>query len=361
MGLHCSGLSSPALALCFAASLCAQQSTVPAGPEQKSKAVSAAASTTGRIKLNVVVTDQSGKPVSGLGPGDVSLLDNNQRTRILSFEALDGLTAKPNPPVKVILLVDMVNIPFIQVAFVRQQIEEYLRENGGHLAHPVSIYLLTDQGVGAQSSPPSDGNALASDLHRAATGLHTTGRASQGLQGAYEVFILSTRALTNIAAYEAKKPGRKVLIWPGPGWPIFDWGAISPKSKHAEMFNSIVTFSTALREAGIELCAMVQFDSRGVASYRFKDFLKGAKSVDQANPGDLDVKVLAIQSGGRVLDPSNDLTKQIEACAADAGPFYTISFDAPRAGHPNEYHDLKVLVDKPNLTARTNTGYYDQP
>jgi hypothetical protein len=32
-----------------------------------------------------------------------------------------------------------------------------------------------------------------------------------------------------------------------------------------------------------------------------------------------------------------------------------------RADHANEYHDLKVLVNQPELTARTRTGYYNQP
>jgi hypothetical protein len=72
-------------------------------------------------------------------------------------------------------------------------------------------------------------------------------------------------------------------------------------------------------------------------------------------------KVLAVQSGGRVLDASNDLVSQINSCVQEATAFYTVSFDPPHADHADEYHDLKVEVDKPNLTARTNTGYYDQP
>jgi hypothetical protein len=71
--------------------------------------------------------------------------------------------------------------------------------------------------------------------------------------------------------------------------------------------------------------------------------------------------VLAVQSGGSVQGPDNDLTAQINRCFEDARAFYTLSFDSPAAGHANEYHDLKVLVDKPGLTARTSTGYYNQP
>jgi len=73
------------------------------------------------------------------------------------------------------------------------------------------------------------------------------------------------------------------------------------------------------------------------------------------------LKVLAIQTGGRALPPDNDLAGQISACVQDAGAFYTVSFNPPLADKPNEYHDLKVEVDKPGLTAHTDTGYYNQP
>jgi hypothetical protein len=41
--------------------------------------------------------------------------------------------------------------------------------------------------------------------------------------------------------------------------------------------------------------------------------------------------------------------------------YYTLSFDPPMTEHADDYHDLKVMVDRPKLTARTNTGYYNQP
>ena len=41
--------------------------------------------------------------------------------------------------------------------------------------------------------------------------------------------------------------------------------------------------------------------------------------------------------------------------------FYTLSFDPPYAAQPDEYHDLKVQIEAPGLSARTTAGYYDQP
>lgn len=85
------------------------------------------------------------------------------------------------------------------------------------------------------------------------------------------------------------------------------------------------------------------------------------KSAAKSDPDDLALKVLAVQSGGRVLGPDNNMAAQIDRCVEDASSFYTLSLDPPRADHANGYHDLKVLIGKPELTARTNTGYYNQP
>jgi hypothetical protein len=43
------------------------------------------------------------------------------------------------------------------------------------------------------------------------------------------------------------------------------------------------------------------------------------------------------------------------------GEYYTLVFAPPPQSQPNEYHDLKVQVDKPGTTARTTSGYYNQP
>jgi hypothetical protein len=179
----------------------------------------------GLIKLDVVVTDKSGKPVTGLKPADFNVLDAGQPRNILSFQAFDGISARPDPPVEVVLVIDTVGMPALLASFEREDLEKLLRRNGGHLAQPFSIFRLS-------------------------------------------------------------------------------------------------------REAG--------FDN-------------------------LDRKVLAVQSGGRVLEASHDLDSQIDGCVEEASSFYALSFDPAHADQPNEYHDLKIQVSTPGLTARSDTGYYDQP
>jgi hypothetical protein len=105
----------------------------------------------------------------------------------------------------------------------------------------------------------------------------------------------------------------------------------------------------------------MQGESGAVDEAGYKEFLRGVKSVKQADAADLALQVLAVQSGGRVFNPSNDLSGQIADCVEDLNAFYTVSFDPPHAQHPDEYHELKVVVEGSGLTARTSSGYYNQP
>lgn len=314
----------------------------------------------GRIHIDVVVTDKSGKPVSGLEFKDFTIKDNNLPTKILSFHATGATLEKASHPAEVILLLDAVNLGFDTVARMRGQIGDFLRQNGGHLAQPVSIFVFTDDGVKVLLQPSMDGNAMAAQLIQTDSGLRVIGR-SAGANGAIERFELSLKWVAAVAKSEVKRPGRKLLIWAGPGWPLLDRPGIETSSKGAQqLFNEIVELSTTLREADMSLYS-VNLGMPGLSTFLYQDFLKGVKTADKANPSDLNLKVIATQSGGLVIPPDNDLASQIAKCAQDASAFYTLSFDPPRADKANEYHDLKVEIDQPGLTARTTTGYYNQP
>ena len=317
----------------------------------------------GRMQLDIVVTDLKGNPVLGLEPWDFTLTDNNEARRILTFHAFNGTTVKPEPPVEVILLLDTVNLPFQQVAFVRQQVEQFLHEDGGRLKQPVEIMLLTDGGLRVQPRPSLDGNALVGIVEKIKGSVSSINPAMGG-QGLVERYQLSVRQLEAIAENRATQPGRKLLIWVGPGWPLLD----GPSQSYSERdqrrsFDGIVELSTKLREARMAVYSVSPQDATldsGLRSEMYKQFLKGVKSARQADSGNLALKVLVTQSGGLILGPGNDLAEQIDRCAADANGFYRISFDPARAALPHEYHELRVVVDKPDLTVRTNSGYYSE-
>jgi VWFA-related protein len=320
----------------------------------------------GRIHLDVVVSDANGSPIMGLQPWDFKLLDDDASRRILSFHSYGGVAVKPDPPTEVILLIDEVNLPFQQVAIVRSELAEFLQQNGGRLAQPITIMLLTSTGLRVQPRPTTNGNALLS-LVKGIKGNISSINPAMGANGALERLQVSVHQLAVIAENEAAMPGRKLLIWLGPGWPLLQRANISFSEKERRRnFNGIVELTNKLREARIVVNSVSLIDPAAGGTYtmpvlRYQDFLKGVQNAKQADTGDLALKVLATHTGGRIMGPDNDLAGQINRCIADANAFYRISFDPPTTAERDEYHELKVQVNQPGLTVRTNTGYYNEP
>jgi VWFA-related protein len=317
------------------------------------------------MTLDVVVTDKSGKPVPGLAQKDFTLLDNKQPQKIVSFQAVEGAAAAADQPVEVIILVDTVNTEFTNVASARKEIEKFLGRSGGALAQPVSMIFFSD-GAATGTISSRDGNAVIADLNQKQLGLRTIGRA-QGSFGGFERMQMSLITLRKLADFEAGMPGRKLVVWISPGWPFLTSGmdqVLESQKQKQWFFDSIVALSDGLRRARITLYSIDPLGTADALSLRttdYKQFLKGVKKAAQADLGDLALQVLASQSGGQVLNSSNDLAGEIATCAAEANSYYVLTFEGLPGDGPNEYHALDIKLAKPGLTARTRSGYYAQP
>src|ERR1700722_8344312 len=276
LGLSDPSLFLPGLVLCLAASLWAKTASGAGPPAQPGDALAlqgqgptspASDTAQGLINLDVVVTDNSGKTIPGLEPHDFTLLDNHQPQKILSFHSFDGVSAKADPPVEVILVLDTIKMPFNLAAEERVEVEKFLRQSSGHLDQPISIFGLSDVGLWKLAQPSGDGNALAAEIakdrlvfirRRRLLG-NGTGEYADSLAPADPAGLSALKALGDIATSERRKPGRKLLIWVGPGWGIgsgADFESLQPReSVRAKQvtFHAIYWFSTLLREARISL------------------------------------------------------------------------------------------------------------
>jgi VWFA-related protein len=311
-----------------------------------------------RINLDVVVTPRSGPPVADLEQKDFTLFDNKTLQRITSFQAVSG----KQDPVHVILVIDAVNTGYQNIAYQRGEIDKFLRANGGRLAQPMALAFFTDTGTQVQQTFSTDGNGLSESFDHYAIGLRNVRRSSQ-YQGS-ERFQLSMNALRELAEQEAKLPGRKMILWVSPGWPLLSGPGIELNNKQQnQLFSSIVGLSTQLRQARITLYSV---DPLGTAegvgrTFYYQDFLKGVGKPNQVRVGDLGLQVLAAQTGGMALSSSNDIVSLLQKCMEDTAAYYELSFTPAPADHRDEYHNLLIQVAKPGLTARTRTGYYAQP
>ena len=334
------------LPLLYTVTVSAQQ---PSAPTQLS----------GKIYLDVVVTPKSGPPVSGLQQQDFTLLDNKVPRTIASFQALGGSQG----PIEVILVIDAVNTGVEHVDYERQAIEKFLHANEGHLAYPTALAVFEDTGTQLQNDFSQDGNALSASLDQYVIGLRTI-RRSAGFYGAAERFQLSLQALHQLAVREGSRPGRKIILWVSPGWPLLSGPEVQldPKEQQ-QIFAEIVSVSTQLLQGRITLYSIDPLGTAdfGDRAFFWEAFVKGISKPEQVDIGDLALQVVAVQSGGLALNSSNDIPALLQKCLDDAGAYYELSFDPPLGDQPHEYHHLEVKVTKPGLTARTRQGYYSQP
>jgi hypothetical protein len=101
------------------------------------------------IRLDVVVKDKNGNPITGLRQQDFSLRDNGQPGKIVSWQAFDGVAAEQDPPVEVILGIDELNLPAALGSAANGEAQKFLQQNHGHLAQPVPSLLQPDGSLAA--------------------------------------------------------------------------------------------------------------------------------------------------------------------------------------------------------------------
>ena len=310
------------------------------------------------VTLEVVVTPKTGPPVSGLQQQDFTILDNKVPQTITSFQAFRGREA----PIEVILVIDDVNTGLQHIAYERSEIDKFLRIDSGSLAHPIALAVFTDSGTKIQDEFTTDGKALSAVLDQYTIGLHSIPRAG-GVYSEVERFQLSLVALHQIAVRELTRPGRKIILWISPGWPLLaDPSTELGPTERQQVFMDVVTLSTLLRQAGITLYSIDPLGSEdfGKRSFHWEAFVKGVSKANEAEWGNIALQVLAVQSGGLALNTSNNLSGLLSLCLADTQAYYELSFAPSLNQKKNEYHLIEVRVAKAGVSARTRKSYYSQ-
>jgi VWFA-related protein len=340
-----------------------------------------------RMILNVLVTDASGNPISGLTQQDFTLLDNRQPQRLVSFREMKGDSG--TAPAHVVLLVDGVNNTSRSIAYQVKEIGKYLGHQG-HLIFPTSVAVLTGSGievsrasqVGAtlwDESQNMMGNAqspydCANDNSVSSVPLAGHGDKNIGLSiektndgnCLNQKFILSLNALSNLATQMKETPGRVIVIWMGPGWPSLSGLEFLPDTSAIKqnLFDHLVELSNSLREAQVTLDALSSpdlFRATESALPAKNSLPEVVETEKQVSASSLSLNALARHSGGRVLENGRDIAGFIAACVADVRTYYVLTFDFAPASGLDEFHSLEVEVNRVGANVRTNKQYYSEP
>ncbi|HEX4005963.1 MAG TPA: VWA domain-containing protein [Acidobacteriaceae bacterium] len=313
-----------------------------------------------QLRLAVTATDKSGQLVKGLQQSDFTILDNGNRVKLDFFYAHNGGLAEPDSE-SVVVVIDAINVYFNLLSQERTQIETFLRSNQGYLPAPISIAAVTEKDLVWIGETSADGNKLAEELDQWQP--HLQPRPTQSDADMQERWQESVLGLSKILRHVGDQPGRKLLIWVSPGWPFIHSTDVQATDPLLRMWmDLIVATSTNLRK---EQATIEVVEPEGSAHVDFSTIwrpnLKPVKKWDRAEPADVTLQVLAIQSGGQVVHSSNDVAGELAQCLTDATSWYTLTFTGQLSDKPNMWHDLQVGVDKPNIVVHAGNGYYAQP
>ena len=358
-----------------------------------------------RVILNVRVTDAAGKPAEGLSQSDFSLLDDRRPAKIEAFRQAAGEAVREH--VHVLLVLDAVNSTFRGIAVQRKEVEKYLTQNRGKLPYPISLVLVSASGL-IIDPPSQDADVLLGELSQltqavrvmdcskrdnpsaddassgtitpinrsdsfnslnAIDGAESGGGTAAQVRAAdckIDQFVVSMGALNRLVKAQVDQPGRAIVIWTGPGWPLLSGPGFNPDTSAMRRgrFDQLVNLSAYMQQAQVTLDAVLSPDQSGRAELVSQASVAAAPpAAGEAGPANFTLPILARQTGGRVFESGKDLAGAIAASIADGDSYYVVSFDAAAvpAAEPGEYHPLEIKVDKPGLTVRTNFAYFARP
>jgi VWFA-related protein len=309
------------------------------------------------MTIHVQVSDSQAHAVEGLQESDFTLLDNKQPQKLLGFRAVDAAVLKSDP-VQVVIVVDMVNSDPVTVAREREEVGAYLKSNGSELPNPTSLAVIADSGVKVLPLSSQRGDLLLASFNQTQSEIRQVGR-SAGFYGATENAQKSLQEMGQLIQYEGQKPGRKMVIFVSPGWPLLiAAGEQSDNKQRTWVFNNVVQMTTLLRASNVTLYCVDPFDLGRRNPFEYEGYLKGISTAKDATYPDLGLQVFATHTGGQVFASGRDISGSLKIAIREASEGYDLTFAPAPGDRVDEYHALEVRVNKPSVKVRTTTGYY---
>ena len=315
------------------------------------------------ITIDLTVRSGAKTPVTSLHQSDLTILDNGKPAPLTGF-----VSPAQNSNFKVILVLDTVNANYSSVAYQRSELDKFFAPEAGPFAHPTALAIMTDKGIEVQPGFTTNPAALKHELDEYTVALRTI-RRSEGIYGADERLQLGTSSLELLARKELAEPGRKVLIFLSPGWPLLSGPQIDLTRKQEDsIFRSLVSLNTLLQQARITMYDINPFgpNENLIQSTYYKSFEKPVADINHVDLGDLSLQVLSEQSGGDVRLGQSNLAQQIHQCLDDAASAYAVTFAATSSQSdaknppPFQLHTLQVQANSADAKVKSRTAYYTQ-
>jgi VWFA-related protein len=382
------------------------------------------------VVVDVVVTDRNHQPVHGLKASDFALTENNGAQVVKHFEEHTALTPAdatrfPHVPKLApgvftnytpepvngtvnLLLLDSLNTPMRDQAYVRAQLLAYLKSVPpgtriaifgltsrlvilqGFTSDPEVLRNLMAKGV-AKGSPLLDDsvggsgtqNSTADDLEDLGTtpDIVANVRQFEAEQKSYQLQLrtkLTLEAMNEIGHYLAGIPGRKNLIWFSGSFPINIMPDMTGElpNPFAVMASSEDEFRETVKLLARNQVAVYPIDARGLQTSPVfeasssRNYTRGpSRMIDDQNKFTNDLaqehsamREMADATGGHAFVNTNGLTQAVAAAINEGSNFYTLIYTPTNTASDGKLRKIKVQLDRPGVSLAYRRGYYaDSP
>jgi Ca-activated chloride channel family protein len=264
------------------------------------------------VLLNVTVTGADGRYIADLGAEDFQVLENGRPQQLAFFSTASA-------PLSVSLLVDTSSSMDEEILQAHQAAMEFItRLRPGDLAEVVSF----DSRVEVLQPLTSDRSLLEAAIRRLRAG---------GSTALYNAVYVTLRALSKAQPASADEIRRQAIVVLSDG----------------EDTTSVVTFDQLLDTAKRSQTVIYAIG------------LGLEISQTKRAEGEFSLRQLAQATGGRLFLPKRpeDLAGVYNLIATEISSQYVLGFQSNNSGNGG-WRQLAVRVQRPNLQARTRTGYY---
>ncbi len=398
-----------AFRLLFRASLLASAISFPSGPcgfaDAQDTRTTTLKATSRNVILDVAVTDSRGRPVTGLRASDLLVKENGEAQTVhiasdstpasvstpaakdkrLSGEALpneipQGSTRGPErrplgDRARTVILLDELNVQFLDLAFARQRLEAFLRTTAAQ-GQEIAILALKARRQVLVHDFTTDSAALIESVHRLPGVLPATG--SGGVISGnvdpindMENLRKSMGALEQLARAFSGSGERVNVIWITSGFltlaQIFLSGDVQVTENQilkqaTNLFLSARMCLYTIDPHGVQIeSSLPNHDSQGAANTG-GDFanqtmnMTNNQAVANSFLGALDRK-----SGGRAFGNGNNIDLALGRVLEESDAALRVAYSPSNKSFDGGYRKISVTVKRPGLTARTREGYYALP
>jgi VWFA-related protein len=384
------------------------------------------------VVVDVVVTDSSHKPIHGLKVSDFKLTENSTPQVLNNFEEHTALTPSdatkfaPMPtlppgiftnytPAPVngaanLILLDSLNTPMKDQAYVRQQLLTYLKSTPpgtrvaifglnsrlvilqGFTSNPEVLKTVLEKGFG-KGSPLLDDQVGGGGLQDSMAdtmedmnvdpGIVANMRDFEAITSSFQLQLrakYTLDAMNQIARYLSIIPGRKNLIWFSGSFPI----NVLPDTTGAQSnpFIAVASSEDEFRETVALLArsqvAVYPVDARGLTNSPVFDVTttrnyggpRGATRMNQDNAKYFNdtaqenqtMLAMADATGGHAFLNTNDLTKAVSTAIENGSNFYTLAYTPTDPAHDGKLRKIKIQLARQGYQLSYRKGYYaDDP